>query len=89
MQAMADTLGAIHSCVFHGSVGWLGFQMMIASSWCKDFLASHFGLCIHDPFETTSVSFAAKRCFFLYSCCRDRSRQEIEKKVNEKRCTSR
>ena len=64
MQAMADTLGAIHSCVFHGSVGWLGFQMMIASSWCKDFLALHFGLCIHDPIETNSVSFTANRASF-------------------------
>ena len=42
MQAMEDTLGAFHSCVFHGSVGWLGFQLMIASSWCKAFLALYF-----------------------------------------------
>ena len=64
VQAMADTLGAIHSCVFHGSVGWLGFQMMVASSWCKDFLALHFGLCIHDLIENNSVSYAAKRISF-------------------------
>ena len=65
MQAMADTLGALHSCLFHGSVGWLGFQMMIASSWCKDLLALHFGLCIHDPIETNSVSFAAIKTSFF------------------------
>ena len=65
MQAMADTLGAIHSCVFHGSVGWLGFQMMIASSWCKDFLASLIGLCIHDPVAKYTVSFVAKRIQFV------------------------
>ena len=67
MQAMADTLGAIHSCVFHGSVGWLGFQMMIASSWCKDFLDSLlFGLCTHDPVVTHSASIAANEDSFLH-----------------------
>ena len=66
MQAMEDTLGAFHSWVFHGSVGWLGFQMMIASSWCKDILASLFGLCTHDPVATDSDSFA-KGSFFAES----------------------
>ena len=63
MQAMADTLGAIHSCLFHGSVGWLGFQMMLVSSWCRDFLASQSGLCTHDPVATNSVSLMQKAPF--------------------------
>ena len=63
MQAMADTLGALHSCVFHGSVGWLGFQMMLVSSWCRDFLASQSGLCTHVPVATHSVSLLQKAPF--------------------------
>ena len=66
MQAMADTLGALHSCVFHGSVGWLGFQIMIASTWCKEFLALLIGLCTHDPVVTNSGSFAANMASFLF-----------------------